>query len=378
MEGITRFFEHTGFAAATPGHLLMILAGLLFIWLAIRFEYEPLLLVPIGFGILIGNIPLVGQAGVQMGVHEEGSVMQFLYMGILKGIFPPLIFLGIGAMTDFSPLISNPKLILLGAAAQLGIFLTYIGAITLGFGNLDAAAIGIIGGADGPTAIFLSSRLAPHLIGTITIAAFMYMALVPIIQPPVMRLLTTEKERKIRMKPPRSVSRREKVVFPIVGLLLTGFIAPGSLPLLGMLFLGNLLKESMVTARLADTARNALIDTVSIILGVTLGASAEATTFLTYQSLQIFILGAGAFIISTAGGILFAKIMNLFLPEGSKVNPLIGAAGVSAVPNSAKVAHREGIRSDPSNHLIMHAMAPNVAGVIGSALAAGIMLGYLL
>ncbi|NTW10463.1 MAG: sodium ion-translocating decarboxylase subunit beta, partial [Chlorobiaceae bacterium] len=361
MEGITRFFEHTGFAGTAPGHLLMIFAGLLFIWLAIRFEYEPFLLVPIGFGMIIGNIPLVGHAGLQIALQEEGSVMNYFYMGVLKGIFPPLIFLGIGAMTDFSPLISNPKLILLGAAAQLGIFLTYIGAITLGFGNLDAAAIGIIGGADGPTAIFLSSRLAPHLIGSITIAAYIYMALVPIIQPPVMKLLTTEKERKIRMKPPRSVSRREKVFFPIIGVLLTGYIAPASLPLLGMLFLGNLLRESMVTARLADTARNSLFDTVSIVLGVTLGASADATTFLTRQSLQIFILGAGAFIISTAGGILFAKIMNLFLSEGSKVNPLIGAAGVSAVPNSAKVAHREGIKADPSNHLIMHAMAPNVA-----------------
>lgn len=378
MDGITHFFEQTGFTGATPGHLFMILAGLLFIWLAIRYEYEPLLLVPIGFGILIGNIPLLDHAVHQIGVQEEGSVMHFLYQGVLKGIFPPLVFLGIGAMTDFSPLISNPKLILLGAAAQLGIFLTYIGAITLGFGNLDSAAIGIIGGADGPSAIFLSSRLAPHLIGTIAIAAYTYMALIPIIQPPVMRLLTTEKERKIRMKPPRSVSRKEKVLFPIIGLLLFGFIAPGSLPLLGMLFLGNLLRESMVTARLADTARNSIIDTVNIILGVTIGVSAEATTFLTRESLQIFILGAGAFVISTAGGVLFAKIMNLFLTEDNRINPLIGAAGVSAVPNSAKVAHREGIRTDPSNHLIMHAMAPNVAGVIGSALAAGIMMGYLL
>ncbi len=378
MEGITHFFQHTGFAGAAPGNLLMIFVGLLFIWLAIRFEYEPLLLLPIGFGILLGNIPLPWQPGLQIGVQEEGSVMNLLYMGVLKGVFPPLIFLGIGAMTDFSPLISNPKLILLGAAAQLGIFLTYIGAITLGFGNLDSAAIGIIGGADGPSAIFLSSRLAPHLIGAITIAAYIYMALIPVIQPPVMRLLTTEKERKIRMKPPRSVSRKEKVLFPVIGVLLTGFIAPASLPLLGMLFLGNLLRESMVTARLADTARNALIDVVSIILGVTIGASAQATTFLTRNSLQIFILGAGAFVISTAGGVLFAKMMNLVLPEESKVNPLIGAAGVSAVPNSAQVAHREGLRADPTNHLIMHAMAPNVAGVIGSALAAGIMLGYLL
>jgi sodium ion-translocating decarboxylase beta subunit len=378
MEGIARFFEFSGFANATPGHFLMILVGLVFIYLAIRFEYEPLLLVPIGFGMVLGNIPFLEHAGLQLGVYEDGSVMKYLYMGVLKGVFPPLIFLGIGAMTDFSPLISNPKLFLLGAAAQLGIFLTYIGAITLGFNNLESASIGIIGGADGPTAIFLSSRLAPRLIGAITIAAYTYMALVPLIQPPVMRLLTTKKERRIRMKPPRSVRKKEKVLFPIIGVLVTGFIAPGSLPLLGMLFLGNLLRESMVTKRLADTARNAVIDTVTIILGVTIGASTQATTFLTRESLQIFILGAGAFVISTAGGVLFAKFLNLFLSDENRINPLIGAAGVSAVPNSAKVAHQEGLRADPSNHLIMHAMAPNVAGVIGSAVAAGIMMGSLL
>ncbi|NTW82621.1 MAG: sodium ion-translocating decarboxylase subunit beta [Chlorobiaceae bacterium] len=378
MEEIARFFEYSGFANATPGHFLMILVGLVFIYLAIRFEYEPLLLVPIGFGMVLGNIPFLEHAGLRLGVYENESVMKYLYMGVLKGVFPPLIFLGIGAMTDFSPLISNPKLFLLGAAAQLGIFLTYIGAITLGFNNLESASIGIIGGADGPTAIFLSSRLAPRLIGAITIAAYTYMALVPLIQPPVMRLLTTQKERRIRMKPPRSVTKREKVLFPIIGVLVTGFIAPGSLPLLGMLFLGNLLRESMVTKRLADTARNAVIDTVTIILGVTIGASTQATTFLTKESLQIFILGAGAFVISTAGGVLFAKLLNLFLSDENRINPLIGAAGVSAVPNSAKVAHQEGLRADPSNHLIMHAMAPNVAGVIGSAVAAGIMMGSLL
>jgi carboxybiotin decarboxylase len=378
MEEIARFFEYSGFANATPGHFLMILVGLVFIYLAIRFEYEPLLLVPIGFGMVLGNIPFLEHAGLRLGVYENESVMKYLYMGVLKGVFPPLIFLGIGAMTDFSPLISNPKLFLLGAAAQLGIFLTYIGAITLGFNNLESASIGIIGGADGPTAIFLSSRLAPRLIGAITIAAYTYMALVPLIQPPVMRLLTTQKERRIRMKPPRSVTKREKVLFPIIGVLVTGFIAPGSLPLLGMLFLGNLLRESMVTKRLADTAKNAVIDTVTIILGVTIGASTQATTFLTKESLQIFILGAGAFVISTAGGVLFAKLLNLFLSDENRINPLIGAAGVSAVPNSAKVAHQEGLRADPSNHLIMHAMAPNVAGVIGSAVAAGIMMGSLL
>ena len=267
---------------------------------------------------------------------------------------------------------------LLGAAAQLGIFLTYIGALSLGFTNPEAASIGIIGGADGPTAIFLSSKLAPHLIGPIAIAAYSYMALVPLIQPPIMRLLTTKKERRIKMKPPRSVSKFEKILFPVVALLLTGFIAPGSLPLLGMLFLGNLLKESMVTKRLADTAKNAMIDMVTIILGLTIGASTQATTFLTQESLRIFILGATAFMISTAGGVLFAKLMNLFLSPENRVNPLIGAAGVSAVPDSALVVQIEGLKADPDNHLIMHAMAPNVAGVIGSAVAAGIMLSFLL
>ncbi|KZK73961.1 MAG: glutaconyl-CoA decarboxylase subunit beta [Pelodictyon luteolum] len=378
MQGILRFLEYSGFMNVTPGHVLMILIGILFIYLAVRHEYEPLLLVPIGFGILIGNTPFLENAGLQLGIYEQGSVMNYLYQGVLKGIFPPLIFLGIGAMTDFSTLLSNPKLILLGAAAQLGIFLTYLGAIALGFTNPESASIGIIGGADGPTAIFISSRLAPHLIGSIAIAAYSYMALVPVIQPPIMRLLTTPEERKIKMKPPRSVSKTEKVVFPIAGLLLTGFIAPGALPLLGMLFFGNLLKESMVTKRLADTARNAMIDIVTIILGLTVGASTQATTFLTPQSVLIFVLGALSFMISTAGGVLFAKLMNMFLKGDNKINPLIGAAGVSAVPDSARVAQIEGLKADPTNHLLMHAMAPNVAGVIGSAVAAGIMISYLM
>ncbi|MBM3421663.1 MAG: sodium ion-translocating decarboxylase subunit beta [Chlorobi bacterium] len=378
MEGLLRFIEFSGFANVTAGHIVMILIGFLFIYLAIRYEYEPLLLVPIGFGILIGNIPFLEHAGLQLGIYEKGSVMNYLYQGVLKGIYPPLIFLGIGAMTDFSTLISNPKLILLGAAAQLGIFTTYLGALMLGFTNPESASIGIIGGADGPTAIFLSSRLAPELIGPIAIAAYSYMALVPIIQPPIMRLLTTAEERKIRMKPPRSVTRQEKILFPVLGLLLTGFLAPGSLPLLGMLFFGNLLKESLVTKRLADTARNAMIDIVTIILGVTVGASTQATTFLTPQSMLIFVLGALSFMISTAGGILFAKFINRFLSDDNKINPLIGAAGVSAVPDSARVAQMEGLKADPTNHLLMHAMAPNVAGVIGSAVAAGIMMSFLM
>lgn len=373
-----RFFENSGFANATPGHLLMILVGLTFIYLAIRHEFKPLLLVPIGFGILIGNTPFVAHTGMHLGIYEEGSVMNYLYMGVLKGIFPPLIFLGIGAMTDFSPLISNPKLILLGAAAQLGIFLTYLGALSLGFTNPESASIGLIGGVDGPTAIFLSSKLAPHLIGSIAIAAYFYMALLPVIQPPIMRLLTTSQERRIKMKPPRSVSKVEKVLFPLLALILTGFIAPGSLPLLGMLFFGNLLKESMVTKRLADTAKNTIMDIVTIILGVTIGASTQATTFLTRETGLIFILGAVAVIVSTAGGVLFAKIMNMLLSNENRINPLIGAAGVSALPDSALVVQIEGLKADPENHLIMHALAPNVAGVIGSIVAAGIMMSMLL
>jgi oxaloacetate decarboxylase beta subunit len=378
LKDFTLFFQYTGFANVTIGHLVMLLVGLFFIYLGIAKEYEPLLLVPIGFGILVGNIPFFEGVGLQLGIYEEGSVLNILYYGVLKGIYPPLIFLGIGAMTDFSALISNPKLVLLGAAAQVGIFLTYIAAITLGFSAQQAAAIGIIGGADGPTAIFLSSKLAPQLLGAIAIAAYSYMALVPVIQPPIIKLLTSDKERKIKMKPPRSVSRTEKIIFPIVGLLLTTFISPGGLPLLGMLFFGNLLKESGVTKRLADTASKPLIDIVTILLGLTVGASTQATTFLTPASILIFVLGAISFMIATAGGVLFAKVMNLFLKEGNKLNPMIGAAGVSAVPDSARVVQHLGIKEDPSNYLLMHAMAPNVAGVIGSAVAAGILLSLLL
>ncbi len=378
MEGVIKFLEFSGFYNMTPGHVLMILVGLLFIYLAIRYEYEPLLLIPIGFGILIGNTPFLENQGLQLGIYEEGSVMNYLYQGVLRGIYPPLIFLGIGAMTDFSTLISSPRLMLLGAAAQIGIFATFLGALALGFTMNESASIGIIGGADGPTAIFLSSRLAPDLIGSIAIAAYSYMALVPVIQPPIMKLLTTKAERVIRMKPPRSVTKKEKVLFPIIGMLLTCLISPGALPLLGMLFFGNLLKESMVTKRLADTARNAMIDIVTILLGVTVGASTQATTFLTPQSLLIFVMGALSFMVATAGGILFAKTLNLFLPEDDKINPLVGAAGVSAVPDSARVVQHEGLKADPSNHLLMHAMAPNVAGVIGSAVAAGILMSFML
>ena len=376
--GFDQFFRYTAFPNFTIGHVIMLTIGLIFIYLAIAKEYEPLLLVPIGFGILIGNIPFLQGANLQIGIYEPGSVMGYLYFGVLKGIYPPLIFLGIGAMTDFSALLSNPKLMLLGAAAQLGIFGAYMIALFLDFLPQQAAAIGIIGGADGPTAIFLSSKLAPELVGAIAISAYSYMALVPVIQPPIMRLLTTDKERLIRMKPPRAVSKTEKILFPIVGLILTTLIVPSAMPLLGMLFFGNMLKESGVTKRLADTAKGSLIDIVTILIGLTVGASTQAITFLTSQSVGIFILGAGSFIIASTGGIFFTKFMNLFLKEGNKINPLIGNAGVSAVPDSARVSQVIGLEYDKTNHLLMHAMAPNVAGVIGSAVAAGILLSFFI
>lgn len=372
---LNQFFTYTAFANMTSGHIIMICIGLIFIYLAIAKEYEPMLLVPIGFGILVGNIAFY--PGLQIGIYESGSVLNYLYFGVLKGVYPPLIFLGIGAMTDFSALISNPKLMLIGAAAQLGIFGAYALALLLGFSPSEAGAIGIIGGADGPTAIFLSSKLAPDLMGAIAVSAYSYMALVPVIQPPVMRLLTTKKERVIRMRPPRSVSKLEKILFPIIGLLLTTFIVPSGLPLLGMLFFGNLLKESTVTKRLADTAKGPLIDIVTILIGLTVGASTQATSFLTAKSVGIFALGAASFVIATTGGVLFVKIINLFLKEGNKINPLIGNAGVSAVPDSARVSQIVGLEYDKTNHLLMHAMGPNVAGVIGSAVAAGILLGFL-
>ena len=390
MKGVKTFIRYSGFKSLTLGHVIMLLVGLFFIFLAIKYDYEPLLLIPIGTGILIGNIPFLQDANLQLGVYEENSVMNYLYMGVVKGIYPPLIFLGIGAMTDFSSLISNPRLMLLGAAAQVGIFITFLGALFLGFAPQEAGAIGIIGGADGPTAIFLSSKLAnginvlangetvKNLIGPIAIAAYSYMALVPVIQPPIMKLLTTKKERLMKMKPPRVVSKIEKIIFPLVGLILTGFISPSSLPLLGMLFFGNLLKESGVTKRLADTARMSMIDIVTILLGLTVGASTQANIFLTSESILIFVLGALSFMIATAGGILFAKFMNIFLKQEDKINPLVGAAGVSAVPDSARVVQSMGLKDDPTNHLLMHAMAPNVSGVIGSAVAAGILLSFLM
>ena len=371
------FWTYTGFANATVGHVVMILVGLVFIYLAIAKEFEPMLLIPIGFGILIGNIPFNMDAGLKVGIYEEGSVLNILYQGVTSGWYPPLIFLGIGAMTDFSALISNPKLMLIGAAAQFGIFGAYMIALEMGFDPMQAGAIGIIGGADGPTAIFLSSKLAPNLMGAIAVSAYSYMALVPVIQPPIMRLLTTKNERVIRMKPPRAVSHTEKVIFPIIGLLLTCFLVPSGLPLLGMLFFGNLLKESGVTRRLA-TASGPLIDTITILLGLTVGASTQASEFLTLDSIKIFALGALSFVIATASGVIFVKIFNIFLKKGNKINPLIGNAGVSAVPDSARISQVIGLEYDSTNYLLMHAMGPNVAGVIGSAVAAGILLGFLM
>ena len=418
---LRQFFETTGFAHMEVGNAIMILIGIVFISLAVIKHYEPLLLLPIGFGMIVGNI--TGPAEMSLGVYDRGgiavhdgavviqkidpkgdlisesleedystvtsehgdlseqvkfsfgSVLSYLYFGVSQGIFPPLIFLGIGAMTDFSTMLSNPRLVLLGAAAQVGVFLTFIGALFIGFTGPEAGAIGIIGGADGPTAIFLAAKLAPNLLGAIAIAAYSYMALVPVIQPPIMKLLTTKEERLIRMKEPRHVSSRERIIFPVAAFIICALIAPGAIVLLGMLFFGNLMKESLVTDRLAQTARTAMIDIVTILLGFCVGASTQAQMFLTPRSLGIFGLGALSFAIATAGGVLFAKLMNLFLTD--KINPLVGAAGVSAVPDSARVVQMVGQQEDPQNMLLMHAMAPNIAGVIGSAIAAGILWSVL-
>ena len=375
FDSLSQFWQFTGFANCSWQHLAMIAIGIVFITLGIVKEWEPMLLVPIGFGIVIGNIPMF--PGLNIGVYEDGSVLNTLYQGVRQGWYPPLIFLGIGAMTDFSALISQPRLMLIGAAAQMGIFGAYLLALAFGFSPNEAGAIGIIGGADGPTAIFLSSKLAPDLMGAIAVCAYSYMALVPVIQKPIMLLLTTKKERLIEMPKPRVVSQKEKIIFPIVGFICTAFIVPSGLPLLGMLFFGNLLKESGVTKRLANTAGGPLIDVVTTLIGLTVGASTQADKFLTGNSLKIFALGLVSFIIATTCGVLFVKVWNLFLRPERKINPLIGNAGVSAVPDSARVSEVVGREANPNNHLLMHAMAPNVAGVIGSAVAAGILLGFL-
>ena len=370
------FVTFTGFACGEWSNYIMMLVGIFFIWLAIKKDFEPLLLIPIGFGIILGNIPFKS-IGLEVGIYEDNSVLNFFYSGVKDGWYPPLIFLGIGAMTDFTALLANPKLLLVGGAAQFGIFGAYIIALLLGFEPNQAAGIAIIGGADGPTAIFLSSKLAPNLMGAIAVCAYSYMALVPVIQPFFMRLLTTKKERIIRMKPARKVSQTEKIIFPIVGLLMTAMIIPSGLPLLGVLFFGNLLKESTKTTRLAKTAGSSLNDIVVILLGLTVGCSTQASEFLTADTIKIFILGAVAFAIATCSGVLFVKVMNLFLPQHKKLNPLIGNAGVSAVPMAARISQNMGLKYDKHNYLLMHAMGPNVAGVIGSAIAAGALLGFL-
>ena len=366
------FWTYTGFANATVGHVVMILVGLFFIYLAVAKEFEPMLLIPIGFGMLIGNIPFNMEAGLKVGIYEEGSVLNILYQGVTSGWYPPLIFLGIGAMTDFSALISNPKLMLVGAAAQFGIFGAYMLALAIGFDPMQAGAIGIIGGADGPTSIYVTTKLAPELLGAIAVAAYSYMALVPVIQPPIMKLLTTEAERKIQMEQLREVSKREKIVFPLVVLGLCIIFLPDACPLIGALTFGNLCKECCVVDRLSDTMQNALINIVTIFLGLSVGSKLSSDQFLTLQTLFILLLGIIAFSFATGAGVICAKIMNLF--SKTKINPLIGSAGVSAVPMAARVSNKVGLEANDQNYLLMHAMGPNVAGVIGSAVAAGILL----
>jgi oxaloacetate decarboxylase beta subunit len=393
IEVLKKFIMDTGIAALDIPHFIMLCISCLLLYLAIVKQYEPLLLIPIAFGMLLSNLPVAGmftdqitrqpielieEAGKQIMVITEpssiqpGGLLKYFYQGNRLGIFPPIIFMGIGAMTDFGPLIANPKSLLLGAAAQLGIFTTFIGAILLGFTGPEASSIGIIGGADGPTAIYLTSKLAPHLLGPIAVAAYSYMALVPIIQPPIMKALTTKKERMVKMEQLREVSKTEKILFPIIVTIAVSLAVPSATSLVGMLMLGNLFKESGVVERLSKTAANELINIVTIILGVAVGASATAETFLRLQTIQIIVLGVLAFGGGTAGGILFGKLMYKF--SGGKVNPLIGSAGVSAVPMAARVSQVVGQKENPSNFLLMHAMGPNVAGVIGSAVAAGVLL----
>lgn len=369
-----QFLSNTGYYLADYRHVIMLVVGGVFLYLGTAKKFEPLLLVPIGFGILVGNIPFFKGFGI--GIYESNSVLHYLYFGVTTGVYPSIVFLGLGAMTDFSSLLAQPKLMLLGAAAQMGIYFTLLGALFMGFLPKEAASIGIIGGADGPTSIFLTAKLAPHLIGPIAIAAYSYMALIPVIQPPIMKLLTTKNERLIRMPEPRDVSKKERLIFPIIGVLLCCFLAPTALPLLGMLFLGNFLKECGVVDRLAKTAQSAIIDTATIFLGFTVGCSTQADVFLTPKSLGIFFLGSIAFSIATGSGVIFAKIMNLFLKE--KINPLLGAAGVSAVPGSAREVHLMGLKEDPNNFLLMHGMACNSSGVIGSAVCAGILWSFFI
>jgi len=371
-DAIIKLWEESGFLALNWQYLAMIVVACVLVYLAIVKKFEPLLLLPIAFGVLLANLPLSGLMAPPPSPDEAGGLLYYLYLGVKKGVYPSLIFLGIGAMTDFGPLIARPISFLLGAAAQFGVVFAFVVAIALGFDPQEAASIGIIGGADGPTAIYLTSRLAPHLLPAIAIAAYSYMALIPLIQPPIMRLLTTKKERECRMEQLRQVSKLEKVCFPIVVSILCILLLPSVAPLIGMLMLGNLFKESGVVERLSSTATNALINVVTIFLGVTVGATANAETFLRPETLKIIALGLMAFMFSTIGGLLLGKL--LYLLSGGKINPLIGSAGVSAVPMAARVSQIEGQRANPTNYLLMHAMGPNVAGVIGSAVAAGILL----
>jgi len=375
MDKLLHLWHNTGLYQMTPGQAIMIGIGMLLLYLAINKNFEPLLLVPIGFGGVLANIPGAGLA-------ESGGILYLFYtVGIESGAFPLIIFMGVGAMTDFGPLLANPKTLFLGAAAQFGIFATLIGAVLLStfgimdFSLADAAAIGIIGGADGPTSIYVASKLAPDLLGAIAVASYSYMALVPLIQPPIMRALTTDAERKIKMVQQREVSHREKIVFPLLLLLLVAFLLPDAAPLLGMFCFGNLMKECAVVDRLSNTTQNSLINTVTIFLGLAVGSKLSADKFLDFTTLGILVLGMIAFSIGTASGVLMAKVMNKF--GGGGINPLIGSAGVSAVPMAARVSNKLGLESDPHNFLLMHAMGPNVAGVIGSAVAAGIMINYV-
>jgi len=372
IDALKSVLAESGFAALTWQHLVMITVACILVYLAIVKEFEPLLLLPIAFGVLLANMPLAGLMQQPPSATEAGGLLYYLYLGVKLGIYPSLIFLGIGAMTDFGPLIARPSSLFLGAGAQLGISVAFVVAAALGFTPQEAASIGIIGGADGPTAIYLTSKLAPHLLPAIAIAAYSYMALIPLIQPPLMRLLTTKKEREIKMEQLRVVSKLEKICFPIVVTVFCVLLLPSVAPLIGMLMLGNLFKESGVVERLSSTAQNGLINVVTIFLGVTVGATAVADNFLKPETLKIIFLGLMAFIFSTIGGLLLGKLMCWL--SGGKVNPLIGSAGVSAVPMAARVSQVEGQRANPTNFLLMHAMGPNVAGVIGSAVAAGILL----
>ena len=390
VESLGTFVETSGFMAFFEGEgwkFLVILGIACFLlYLAIKKQYEPLLLLPIAFGMLLTNLPGAEMYHAELfaGGHvhwdifvDNAGLIDYLYLGVKLGIYPCLIFVGVGAMTDFGPLIANPKSFLLGAAAQLGIFATFLGAYALGFTPNECGSIGIIGGADGPTSIFLTARLAPELLGPIAIAAYSYMALVPVIQPPIMRALTTDKERKIKMSQLRQVSKTEKILFPVIIAIVISILLPSAAPLVGCLMLGNLMKECGVVDRLSKTVQNELMNIVVIFLGISVGATATAASFLNFKTLGILVLGILAFSFGTASGVVLAKIMNLFAKEGKKINPLIGSAGVSAVPMAARVSQTEGQKADPSNFLLMHAMGPNVAGVVGSAVAAGILLAFL-